>query len=97
MAARCLDVTRRRTGATFLSSGYYHHHVAVNVWHSNDAVIRDGKRAGLDWFAMEINDQPTIDAVKKGLNAAGITIDAIPGGFAATDPWGTSIHFTIAR
>jgi catechol 2,3-dioxygenase len=66
-----LDVTRRRTGATFLSSGEYHHHVAVNVWHSNDAGIRDGKRAGLDWFAMEINDQPTIDGVKKGLNAAG--------------------------
>jgi catechol 2,3-dioxygenase len=51
--------------------GDYHHHVAVNVWHSNDAGIRDGKRAGLDWFAMEINDQPTIDGVKKGLNAAG--------------------------
>ena len=31
-----------------------------------------------------------------GLDAAGITIDAIPGGFAATDPWGTSIRFTIA-
>jgi catechol-2,3-dioxygenase len=55
-----LDVTRRRTGATFLSSGGYHHHLAVNVWRSNGAGIRNGKRAGLDWFAMEINDQPTI-------------------------------------
>jgi catechol 2,3-dioxygenase len=91
-----LDVTRRRTGATFLSSGGYHHHVAVNVWHSNGAGIRNGKRAGLDWFAMEINDQLTIDGVKKRLEAAGIAIDAFPGGFAATDPWGTSIRFTIA-
>ena len=90
-----LDVTRRRTGATFLSSGGYHHHVAVNVWHSNDAGTRSGKRAGLDWFGVEINDEPTIDSVKKRLDAAGITIDAIPGGFAATDPWGTSIHITI--
>jgi catechol 2,3-dioxygenase len=94
--ALALDVTRRRTGATFLSSGGYHHHVAVNVWHSNGAGIRNGERAGLEWFGMEINDQPTIDAVKTRLNAAGITIDAIPGGFAATDPWGTSIRFTIA-
>jgi catechol 2,3-dioxygenase len=89
-----LDVTRRRTGATFLSSGGYHHHLAVNVWHSDGAGIRSGKRAGLDWFALEI-DQPTIDGVKKRLDAAGTTIDSTPGGFAATDPWGTSIRFTI--
>ena len=91
-----LDVTRRRTGATFLSSGGYHHHVAVNVWHSDGAGTRNGTRAGLDWFTMEINDQPTMDAVKKRLDAAGVTIDAIPGGFAAMDPWGTAIHFTVA-
>jgi catechol 2,3-dioxygenase len=83
-------------GATFLSSGGYHHHVAVNVWQSNGAGIRNGKRAGLDWFVMEINDQPTLDGVKKRLDAAGITTDSIPGGFAATDPWGIAIHFTVA-
>jgi catechol 2,3-dioxygenase len=92
-----LDLTRRRTGATFLSSGGYHHHVAVNVWHSDGAGARNGKRAGLDWFAMEINDQPTMEGVKKRLAAAGVTIDAIPDGFAATDPWGTRIRFTMAR
>jgi catechol 2,3-dioxygenase len=91
-----LDVTRRRTGATFLSSGGYHHHIAVNVWHSSGAGARNGRRAGLDWFAMEINDQPTLDRVKKRLYEAGVTIDLIPGGFAAPDPWGTSIRFTLA-
>ena len=30
------------------------------------------------------------------LCAAGVTTDAIPGGFAAMDPWGTRIRFTIA-
>ena len=91
-----LDVTRRRSGATFLSSGGYHHHVAVNVWHSNGAGVRNGKRAGLDWFSMEINDRPTMAGVKGRLDAAGVTTEAIPSGFAATDPWGTSIRFTIA-
>ena len=89
------DLTRRRTGASFLSSGGYHHHVAVNVWHSNHAGIRNAKRAGLDWFAIEINDQPTLDAVKNRLEAAGSTIAAIPSGFSASDPWGTSVRFTI--
>jgi len=32
-----LDVTRRRQGATFMSSGRYHHHIAGNVWHSAGA------------------------------------------------------------
>ncbi|MGZ3292928.1 MAG: VOC family protein, partial [Xanthobacteraceae bacterium] len=29
-----LEVTRRRHGASFMSSGRYHHHIAGNVWHS---------------------------------------------------------------
>lgn len=91
-----LDVTRRRTGATFLSSGGYHHHVAVNVWHSNGARARNADRAGLDWFAMEISDQATMDALKQRLGAAGVSIAAIPGGFATTDPWGTRIRFNVA-
>jgi catechol 2,3-dioxygenase len=91
-----LDITRRRAGASFLSSGGYHHHVAVNIWHSDGAGMRNGKRAGLVWLAMEISDQPTLDGVKQRLAAAGLAIHWIPGGFAATDPWGTTIHFTIA-
>jgi catechol 2,3-dioxygenase len=90
-----LDVTRRRTGASFLSSGGYHHHVAVNSWHSHGAGVRNDKRSGLDWFSMEINHQPTIDNLKQRLGAAGVPIDAIPRGFAATDPWGTRIRFTL--
>ena len=91
-----LDVTRRRTGATFLSSGGYHHHVAVNTWHSNHAGARNDGRAGLGWFSMEINDQATLDGLKTRLGAAGVATDAIPGGFAAVDPWGTRIRFSIA-
>jgi hypothetical protein len=45
---------------------------------------------------MEINHQPTMDVVKNRLGAAGVSIDVISGGFAATDPWGTSIRFTFA-
>jgi len=91
-----LDVTRRRTGASFLSSGGYHHHVAVNVWHSQGAGGRDPKRAGLDWFAMEISDAPTLDGLKQRFAAAGASMEPIADGFAATDPWGTRIRFILA-
>jgi catechol 2,3-dioxygenase len=97
-----LELTRRRTGASFLSSGGYHHHLAANVWHSDGAGLRDPKRAGLDWFAIELDDRATLDGVKKRLDAAGVATNAIAGGFAgqdafaAKDPWGTSIRFSIA-
>ena len=91
-----LDLTRRRGGAAFLSSGGYHHHVAANVWHSDGVGPRNANRAGLDWVAMEINDQPTLDGIEQGLAAAGVVTESIPGGFSASDPWGTSIRFRLA-
>ena len=91
-----LVVTRRRSGATFMSTGGYHHHVAVNTWHSAGARVRNGQRAGLDWFTMEIADKATMDGVTKRLAAAGAKVEPITDGFAATDPWGTRIRFTLA-
>lgn len=91
-----LNVTRRRTGASFISSDGYHHHVGVNTWHSTGASARNGKRAGLDWYALEVNDQSTLDGLKKRLCAASVTIAEIPGGFDAMDPWGIRLRFTLA-
>ncbi|MDP2411074.1 MAG: VOC family protein [Pseudolabrys sp.] len=92
-----LDVTRRRTGATFISSGGYHHHVGVNVWHSEGAGVRTGTRAGLDWFALDVIDQPALDDLRMRLGAAGVKIDRIPGGFCAADPSGIRIRFTVSQ
>jgi catechol 2,3-dioxygenase len=91
-----LDVTRRRAGATFISSAGYHHHIGANVWHSDGAGTRNPGRAGLDWFAIEINDRPTLDDLKRRLDATGAAVEAIPGGFVTADPWGTRIRLTLA-
>ncbi len=91
-----LTVTRRRGGATFVSTGGYHHHVAFNTWHSGHAGPRDRQRAGLDWFTVECNDRGDLDALKRRLDTTGVTVQAADGGFAAADPWGTCIRFTLA-
>ncbi|PYE89732.1 VOC family protein [Phyllobacterium leguminum] len=39
--------------AVFLSSGGYHHHIAVNSWQSPRAGKRDKDRAGLAWVELE--------------------------------------------
>jgi catechol 2,3-dioxygenase len=87
-----LDLTRRRGGATFMSSGGYHHHVGANVWHSDGAGRRDGGRAGLAWYSIEVADTETIDAIGSRLAAVAAPIQQTPGGIEAADPWGTRIR-----
>jgi catechol 2,3-dioxygenase len=92
-----LDLTRRRTGATFMSAGGYHHHVATNVWHSGGAERRDPDRAGLSWFKVEAENAAAFDAVTSRLAAAGAPLGTTAGGSIETaDPWGTRIRLAPA-
>ena len=88
-----LDVIRRRGGATFMSSGRYHHHVGSNVWHSAGAGMRDPDRAGLAWFAFEAADTAAFDTVAARLDQAGVAFERTPTGLVAADPWGTQVRF----
>lgn len=91
-----LDVTRRRTGASFISSGGYHHHVGANVWHSAGAGMRDKNMAGLSWFSVEAADDAALEAAKAGLTAANASVTASPAGLETADPWGTRIRLVTA-
>jgi catechol 2,3-dioxygenase len=90
-----LDVTRRRQGATFMSSGRYHHHIAANVWHSAGAGRRDEQRTGLSWVSLEAADASAFETAKTRLTQAGEKLAATPTGIATADPWGTRLR--IAR
>jgi catechol 2,3-dioxygenase len=91
-----LEVTRRRQGASFLSSGRYHHHIAGNVWHSGGAGPRDPNRAGLSWVALEANDAAAVDAAKAKLTQAGVSLKDTSQGIETADPWGTRLRITRA-
>ncbi len=88
-----LELTRRRGGATFMSSGGYHHHVGANVWHSEGAGPRDANRAGLAWFSVETADSAAYDATVTRLKAANAPVSAVQGGIESADPWSTRIRF----
>lgn len=91
-----LELTRRRGGATFMSSGGYHHHVGANVWHSEGAGLRDNNRAGLAWFSIEAADQYTFDATHERLKTADAPVKPIAGGIETADPFGTRVRFAKA-
>ena len=96
LGAAGLELTRRRGGATFMSSGGYHHHVGANIWHSEGAGPRDRDRAGLSWFSIEAADVKALDAVGARLKAAQSPVSAINNGIESADPWGTRIRFVKA-
>jgi len=90
-----LDLTRRRGGATFMSSGGYHHHVGSNVWHSDGAGRRDPNRAGLSWFTIEA-EAGAADALSERLKAANAPVETANGHLKTADPWGTRIRIVKA-
>jgi catechol 2,3-dioxygenase len=91
-----LELTRRRGGATFMSSGGYHHHVGSNVWHSEGAGVRDPNQAGLAWFSIEAADPGEVDKIGERLGGAGAPVQAVSNGIDTADPWGTRIRIRNA-
>ena len=86
------DPTRKRTGAAFLSSGRYHHHLGLNVWQSSGAGQRDDAATGLAWFSLEIAAQEVLQAQEQRLRQAGAQAVAIADGIETADPWGTKVR-----
>ncbi|WFU16407.1 VOC family protein [Bradyrhizobium sp. CB3481] len=86
------DPTRKRTGAAFLSSGRYHHHLGINVWQSAGAGWRDDAATGLAWFSLEIAAPEILEAQEQRLRQAGAPAAAISNGIETADPWGTKVR-----
>ncbi len=87
-----LDPTRRRNGASFLSSGRYHHHLAMNVWQSAGAGRRDESATGLAWFSLEVEKPEMFAAQEERLRQAGARVASLANGIETIDPWGTRVR-----
>ncbi|KPF46970.1 VOC family protein [Rhizobium sp. AAP43] len=83
-------------GATFLSSGRYHHHIGANIWQSENAGPRQDTMTGLDWFSLKAENEAILAACKAELETRGYAVSAIDGGFEAKDPWGTRVRLIKA-
>jgi len=86
------DPTRARSGAAFLSSGRYHHHLGLNVWQSAGAGRRDEAATGLAWFSLEIEKPDVFAALEDRLRQAGVELAPVANGLETADPWGTGVR-----
>lgn len=88
------SITARIPGASFYSTGQYHHHIATNTWQSAGAPKRSGTVTGLAAFELVARDQAVFDAKAEALLASGGKRD----GEAVTiaDPWGNLVQVVRA-
>lgn len=85
-----LDSTRgENPSSAFLSSGGYHHHVAMNVWNSAGAGRRNEEATGLDWFSLHVEDEAVMAEQAARLEIAS---PADGGVIEVRDPWGTQLR-----
>jgi catechol 2,3-dioxygenase len=80
-------------GALFLSAGGYHHHLGANTWASGP--IASDRQARLLSWDLVVPHASLADAARS-LTGAGYAVSARPDGWAATDPWGTTLHLVAA-
>jgi len=95
-AALGLDITSGRDDAVFLSSGGYHHHVALNTWQSAGAGPRDPNATGLAQFTLRVSDEALLGPARARLMQAGAQTTEAGNELIAADPWGTSVRLITA-
>lgn len=81
-------------GALFASAGGYHHHVAMNSWHSRGA----GPRAaslGLGSLAITVPDRGQLDQVSQRLRERGLWMSDDGHTLTTRDPWNTHVTLSL--
>jgi catechol 2,3-dioxygenase len=92
-----MEPTRgNRPDAAFLSSGRYHHHVAINSWNSSGAGSRDPASTGLDWFSIRVKDKAMLEERVASFRKTGFEARRTTDGAVLIDPWGTTLRLTLS-
>jgi catechol 2,3-dioxygenase len=88
------DVTMDWGGtALFVSAGGYHHHMAMNIWKSRGAGLRQ-PTLGLRDVAIRLPDLDSLGAVEERLKTAKVQIRHDGEVIRLDDPWGNQVSLT---
>lgn len=89
-----LDITHRYPGASFYSSGGYHHHIATNIWNSRGAPERVEPVTGLADVQMSAQDTKILDGILARVPSHRI-VEKNASRLSLRDPWGTHITLVV--
>jgi catechol 2,3-dioxygenase len=81
--------------AVFLSSGKYHHHVAINTWQGTGAPTPPKNSVGLNWYSIVFPNQGAREKVLDQLKQIGAPVKIEGNTYVTSDPAGNQIRLVI--
>jgi catechol 2,3-dioxygenase len=75
--------------------GYMPHAIAFNIWAGPNAAQAPAGSAGLRWFAINVPDVATLDAVRARLMSEGYAFETVADGIEVRDPAGNLVKVRI--
>ncbi|MDQ0230879.1 VOC family protein [Metabacillus malikii] len=81
--------------AAFLSSGNYHHHIAINLWQGADAKKPSHNSVGLNWYTIVYPNVQTLDRIVANLKQQDVPITENNQFIETEDPSGNKIRLTV--
>jgi catechol 2,3-dioxygenase len=77
--------------AAFVSVGGYHH-LGFNIWNGRGAGPAPEDTVGRRHWTVQLPAAADVAAARARVEAAGIPLEAVPGGFCVRDPWRTAVR-----
>ena len=81
-------------GASFVSTGGYHHHLGFNTWSGRGAPSPPAGALGLNRFELVVHDPLELDRIERRLTEAGIDAQRAEGGVRVVDPFANRLLLT---
>jgi catechol 2,3-dioxygenase len=88
-------VNRYGNQALFISTGKYHHHIALNTWAGVGAPTPPLNSVGLESFTIVLPDEAVRNNVIAQLKSIGASVTEENGSFVSYDPSGNRIYLGI--
>ncbi len=89
------DVVSHYPQALFMSTGGYHHHIAINTWQGVGAPTPPKNSVGLNWYTLVFPDEAARDNVIKQLQQLGAPLEKEVDFYVTSDPSGNQIRLVI--
>lgn len=89
------DIVSYYPQAVFLSSGGYHHHIAINTWAGVNAPTPLENTVGLNWYSIKFPNEARREEVVKKLLVLGITVDKRNDLVITRDSSNNLIHLSV--
>ncbi|WP_257984309.1 VOC family protein [Neobacillus cucumis] len=89
------DVVSYYPQAVFLSTGGYHHHVAINTWQGAGAPTPPKNSVGLNWYSLVFPNENAREKVMNQLKQFGAPLKEEGNYFVTSDPAGNQIRLVI--